>query len=225
MVYAHDPVEGKVRQHGLRASHSGADSRVNFTHNRQFIHGERLLSMRREPVPEPEECGILEELFGSVDEYADTKAPLFEKKSLYTGELIPPESKHYTSGVNLFSYQAKVIKELAQRESCVIIGRCANLILDPEHFPNVLRVYVHAPWDARMESACRKKGGSRKDVARFMRRDDKRKEELCRRYTGKDWNDPAYYDLYLDTSEMGRDQVQDVIEKAYLEMKMKAANR
>ena len=172
-----------------------------------------------------DESGILEELFGSVDEYADTKVPLFEKKSLYTGELLPPESKHYTSGVNLFSYQAKVIKELAQRESCVIIGRCANLILDPEHFPNVLRVYVHAPWDARMESACRKKGGSRKDVARFMRRDDKRKEELCRRYTGKDWNDPAYYDLYLDTSEMGRDQVQDVIEKAYLEMKMKAANR
>ena len=166
-----------------------------------------------------DESGILEELFGSVDEYSDVKAPLFEKKGIYTGELLPPENKNFTSGVNLFSYQAKVIKELAQRESCVIIGRCANLVLDPEHYPNVLRVYIHANWETRMQEASKKRGGSRKDIARFMRRDDKRKEELCRRYTGKDWRDPAYYDLYLDTGEMSREEVEAAIEKAYNEMK------
>ena len=166
-----------------------------------------------------DESGILEELFGSVDEYSDVKAPFFEKKEIYTGKILPPQSKDFTSGVNLFSYQAKVIKELAQKESCVIIGRCANLILDPEQFPNVLRVFIHANWDTRMQEASKKRGGSQKDIARFMRRDDKRKEELCRRYTGKDWRNPAYYDLYLDTGELGREQVEAIIEKAYNDMK------
>lgn len=43
---------------------------------------------------------------------------------------------------NLFNYQAKIIKELAAKESCVIIGRCADYILSD--YPNVMSVFVHA---------------------------------------------------------------------------------
>ena len=54
---------------------------------------------------------------------------LFAKTGIYKGELIPPQSKDFTSDENLFNYQAKVIRQLAETESCVIIGRCANMIL------------------------------------------------------------------------------------------------
>ena len=47
----------------------------------------------------------------------------------------------------------KVIRELAEKESCVIIGRCANFVL--KDYPNVLRVFVHANWDFRMEKLLR----------------------------------------------------------------------
>ena len=70
-----------------------------------------------------EDSGIHETLFGRVDEYSSAKKPLFGKNGIYSGELISPQSKDFTSDENLFNYQAKIIRELAGKESCVIIGR------------------------------------------------------------------------------------------------------
>jgi cytidylate kinase len=76
-----------------------------------------------------EESGIHEQLFGRADENVSTKQRFFAKSGIYKGELIPPQSKDFTSDENLFNYQAKIIRQLAETESCVIIGRCANMIL------------------------------------------------------------------------------------------------
>ena len=77
-----------------------------------------------------EESGIHEQLFGRADENVSTKQRFFAKSGIYKGELIPPQSKDFTSDENLFNYQAKIIRQLAETESCVIIGRCANMILE-----------------------------------------------------------------------------------------------
>ena len=167
-----------------------------------------------------DDSGIHPELFGRVDEYSSAKPPIFGAKSgVYSKELIPPQDKNFTSDENLFNYQAKIIRELATKEDCVIIGRCANLILDVSEFHNVLRVYVHAAWDFRVEEAMQKMGGSQKDIEKFLRKDDKRKMEFCQRYTGKEWTDPSYYDLYLDSSVLGFDGVYEQIVKKYNAMR------
>ena len=76
-----------------------------------------------------DESGINEALFGEVDEKLK-KSPLFRiVKRTYRGEIIPPESGEFVSDDNLFNYQAKVIRQLAEAESCVIIGRCADYVL------------------------------------------------------------------------------------------------
>lgn len=49
----------------------------------------------------------------------------------------------FVSADNLFNYQAKVIKELAEKESCVFIGRCADFVLKDR--PDVMSVFIHAP--------------------------------------------------------------------------------
>ena len=67
-----------------------------------------------------EESGIHEELFGRVDENVSAKQKLFAKTGIYKGELIPPQSKDFTSDENLFNYQAKIIRELAGKESCAV---------------------------------------------------------------------------------------------------------
>ena len=95
-----------------------------------------------------EESGIHEQLFGRADENVSTKQRFFAKSGIYKGELIPPQSKDFTSDENLFNYQAKVIRQLAETESCVIIGRCANMIL--KDYSNVLRVFVYGDWDFRI---------------------------------------------------------------------------
>ena len=74
-----------------------------------------------------DDSGINEALFGQTDEKLK-KSPLFRiaRKNPYKGGVIPPESADFVSDDNLFNYQAKVIRELAEEESCIIIGRCAE---------------------------------------------------------------------------------------------------
>ena len=52
------------------------------------------------------------------------------------------KDRDFVSDDNLFNYQAKVIKELASKETCVIIGRCADYVL--KDYPNVVSVFIHA---------------------------------------------------------------------------------
>ena len=86
-----------------------------------------------------DESGISEELFNQVDERQHL--PLFRiAREAYTGEVIPPDSDDFISNENLFRYQAKIIRELAQRESCVIIGRAADYVL--KDYDNVVSVFV-----------------------------------------------------------------------------------
>ena len=82
-----------------------------------------------------DDSGINEALFGQTDEKLK-KSPLFRiaRKNPYKGGVIPPESADFVSDDNLFNYQAKIIRELAGKESCVIIGRCSNYIL--KDYPN-----------------------------------------------------------------------------------------
>ena len=89
-----------------------------------------------------EESGINEGLFGMSDEKIK-KAPWFKILNRpYDGELLTPEDRDFVSDDNLFNYQAKVIRDLAEKESCVIVGRCADYVLKEN--PNVVSVFIHA---------------------------------------------------------------------------------
>ncbi len=170
-----------------------------------------------------EDSGIHEEAFGRVDEYTSAKTPRFGKTGVYSGTLLPPQSPDFMSDENLFSYQAKIIRELAEKEDCVIIGRCSNFILDIRHYPRVLRVFVHASsFEHRVEAAKKMMSKSEKEIIEFLRKDDERKRDFCRRYIGKEWTEPENYDLVLDTSKIGIEKAMEEIEEAYLRLKRKA---
>jgi hypothetical protein len=84
-----------------------------------------------------DDSGINEALFAAADE--DKKKSLLFKasKKVYRGEIIPPESSDFTSNDNLFNYQAKVLKELTQNESFVVVGRAADFVL--RDYPYLVR--------------------------------------------------------------------------------------
>ena len=138
-----------------------------------------------------DESGIDLGLFGKVEGGNKIKPSLFNKSSLYRGKLVQPDSKEFISDENIFSYQAKVVKDLAEKESYVIVGRCVNYVLKDR--PNTLRVFVHAPWD-------------------FLLKDDKRKQEYYRKFTGGVWNDATNYDLCLNSGKLGFERCAEAIE-------------
>ncbi len=89
-----------------------------------------------------DDSGISEELFARADE--DQKQSLLFRASqkVYTGGLIPPEKEDFTSNNNLFNYQAKVLRELADESNYVVIGRAADYVLRDK--PGLVRVYIYA---------------------------------------------------------------------------------
>ena len=97
-----------------------------------------------------EVSGIHERLFGAADERVGWKEMLSAAEKVYTGEVLPPDSDDYISTRNLFSFQAKIIKELAATENCIILGRCANYLLMEQPNVKLLRLFIHAPLETRL---------------------------------------------------------------------------
>ena len=151
-----------------------------------------------------EVSGIHERLFGAADERIGLKEMLSAAEKVYTGEVLPPDSDDFTSTRNLFSFQARIIKELAETESCIILGRCANYLLADRK--DVLRVFIHAPLEAREERvASYSLAWSPREVTKYIRVEDKRRASYYRYYTGEEWRDAAGYDLSLNSGELGEE--------------------
>lgn len=151
-----------------------------------------------------EVSGINEGLFGQADERIGFKEMISAAEKVYTGDILPPDSDDYISTANLFAFQAKIIKELAQQESCIILGRCGNYLLDG--VDGVLRVFIHAPLESRISRvASYSLAWSEREVARYIRVEDKRRAAYYHYYTGEEWRDAGAYDLCLDSEKLGED--------------------
>lgn len=151
-----------------------------------------------------EVSGINERLFGAADERIGFKEMISAAEKVYTGEILPPDSDDYISTANLFAFQAKVIKEMAQNESCIILGRCANYLLADRK--DLLRVFIHAPLEAReARVASYSLAWSPREISRHIRVEDKRRAAYYHYYTGEEWRDTAGYDLSLDSEALGED--------------------
>ena len=164
----------------------------------------------------PEDSGINEALFANADELTRNSLLYRVSKKLYHGELIPPESNNFTSDQNLFNYQAKVLKELAERESYICVGRACDYIL--KDHPNVLKVFVYAPTQICIENEMKRQGIERKAAEKYVNSNNKFRREYYKYHTGRIWEDPYNYDLCINTGDLTHEQAVAVI-KAYVKAK------
>lgn len=104
-------------------------------------------------------------------------------------------------GDRAFFAQAAVIRELAAKGSCVILGRCAGYILRDD--PGRLNVFLHAPLENRLKLAREIYGMTGDDLEERILRVDKARRSYHKNYTGESWNDVRNYNLTIDTSKAG----------------------
>ncbi|MFV0465039.1 MAG: AAA family ATPase [Lachnospiraceae bacterium] len=164
-----------------------------------------------------DESGINEGLFGKVDERLET-SPIFRiAKKHYKGVVLSPDSDDFASEENLFNYQAKVIRELAEEESCVIIGRCADYIL--RDFDNVVRLFFYAPREDCIARVMKQNGGSEADIIKKIEKIDKYRADYYKYYTGGlDWYDARNYDFCMDTTSMSYDKLAKLVKDVLLDL-------
>ncbi len=111
----------------------------------------------------------------------------------------------------VFIAQAKVIKAAAARESCVIVGRCADYILREE--PHVLKVFVNAPLDQRIRRAREEYGVTEANLESYVIRQDKARASYYNYFATGRWGQSREYDLCIN-SRIGIDAAVKVIKAA-----------
>lgn len=150
-----------------------------------------------------EDSGISEQLFGQADE--SVKRTFLQKMAnitnVYDGELLTPESDGFASDDNLFNYQAKIIKELAATQNCVIVGRCADFVL--KDYDNCMSIFIHGSKEFCLARAMERNSMTPKEMQKFIDKTDKYRGDYYKYHTGNNWYDARNYDLCLDSSKLG----------------------
>ncbi len=155
--------------------------------------------------------GMNAEFLSQHDEYV--KKNLFEKLSgAFLPNDIPPESRKFSSRENIFHFQSKIIRELAAKSDCVMIGRCANYILK-NHGYNPVRVFVWAPEEQCIKTVMEKFSITRTEAIRTINDINKHRREYYKYYTGNDWDSAKNYDLCINTEDYDFDSAAELIRR------------
>lgn len=105
----------------------------------------------------------------------------------------------------LWNAQKEALREMAGKESCVIVGRNADHIL--RHFDHCLRVFIHAGFQWRINRMCTlMPDATQEQVIADVKQADKARKKYCEYYTGKVYGDSRNFDLTLNTEKLGIDK-------------------
>ena len=113
----------------------------------------------------------------------------------------------------LWKVQSQVITELADKESCVIVGRCADYILQAR--ADCLTVFVHADFKKRLERIVKEYGEPEEKAEKWLKDKDKRRMSYYNYYTDKKWGEADNYHVCLDSGALGIDKCVEVLAQLY----------
>ena len=113
----------------------------------------------------------------------------------------------------LFSEQSKVIRDLAKKEDCVIVGRCADYVL--RAYPSCIKVFIYGALEERIKVIMERASVDEKEAATLIRKMDKQRRYYYNYYTDEKWGDLSRYDLSVDSCRFGIEGTLDILEAAY----------
>ena len=113
----------------------------------------------------------------------------------------------------LYLAQSNVIREMAEGSSCVIVGRCADYILQDK--AKCLKVFIHADMAFRAKRIVEVYGEREQSPEQRLRDKDKRRAAYHRFYTNMKWGYAQNYHITLDSGELGIDKCADIIADLY----------
>ena len=157
------------------------------------------------------ESGLCKELFETHDE-KPTSSFLYSLV-MDTYSLGYTNSAYMDMPINhkIFLAQFDTIKKLADEESCVIVGRCADYAL--ADYPNVVSVFICADEEVKIQELMKRHNITRDKAKDVMIKTDKQRSGYYNYYSSKRWGDSNSYHLTLDAGKLGIDGCVDMILK------------
>ena len=162
--------------------------------------------------------GVSKEFF----EKADERTPSF-LNSIFSFNFGCAGQPYFAGGTlisddSIYNAQSEVMRELANANSCVIVGRSADYVL--RNHPCCINIFLHASMDARVARILKRNDcGSREEAEQLAIKKNKLRAGYYNFYTDKEWGNSASYDLSIDSSSLSSDEVADII-IAYTKMRI-----
>lgn len=162
--------------------------------------------------------GLDEEVFKAVDEKVRTNGGFSNfLRGLPKARGYITRNEKFVSDDTLFEYQKKIIENLADTESCCIVGKCADYILRGR--TNVVSIYVEAPRNFCVERTIEHMGVTEEVATATIKNTDKFRADYYEYYThGNYWTNPVNYDITINSARVGIDDSVKLI-KEYLKIK------
>ena len=111
----------------------------------------------------------------------------------------------------VFLAQFETIKKIAETESCVIVGRCADYALADNR--DCINIFIHADMDIRVRNVCKSLNITENKARDIINKTDKQRASYYNYYTSKKWGDSKSYNLSLDAGKLGIDNCVEMILK------------
>lgn len=110
----------------------------------------------------------------------------------------------------IFFNMSDLICSMAKQEDCIIMGRCANTILENNHIPHI-SIFIDAPFELRMQRIMKVHDMTARQALHFLKKMDKQHGKYYNFYTGGVWGNPEYYDLCINSASYGIEETVEVI--------------
>ena len=163
-------------------------------------------------------------IHSSVLKMADEKANKSLLYSIVTGMDSRFYNPYYELPINdkLFIEQSNIIKDLAQNDNCVIVGRCADYVLESSGYKSV-DIFVYASLEHRIERISQKHQLTKEKAKEKIKKVEKGRKTYYNYYTSKNWGETGNYNLCIDTSDLSIADSVDVV--LYYLKKMEGINK
>ena len=162
--------------------------------------------------------GLDEKLFQEVNEKVRSNGGFSSfLKGLPRAKSYISRNEKFVSDDKLFEYQKQIIENLADTESCVIVGKCADYILRGR--PNIVSIYIEAPRDYCVKRTMEHMGVTEDVATATIVQTDKFRADYYKYYThGNYWTNPVNYDLTINSEKVGIEDSVKLI-KDYMKIK------
>lgn len=155
------------------------------------------------------ESGLSEHLFDGLDEKPTNSFLYSLVMGVQSGTSTYCRYGDVTGSDNIFRIQAQVIRQIADKEPCVIVGRCADYIL--QEYENLVSVFVHANIEQRIERIMKRYDLKEKNAEDYINKTDKRRNSFYNFYTNRVWGSVDNYNLAIDTAQIGIKNAAEII--------------
>ncbi|MFR2033391.1 MAG: AAA family ATPase [Agathobacter sp.] len=150
---------------------------------------------------------------GLSEKYVADRGEYAPSKNIFSYAFIGRDINGNSIADQIYSYQQKIIKELAAKEPCVIVGRSADYILSGRD--DVLNVFIQGNKADKIVRIKEIYSKSDDEAAKMIKDTDKKRSVNYRYCTDQEWGSRKNYDIVLNSSTLGYDNCIDVISKLY----------